>query len=214
MNDLEKSIYYEAQFGKCLNRAYRMQIARRKASETARENGKEFVDVYTPLLERIKQEKAIYRKLSDTYFAKHKQNPIEFDEDGVINLANAIVERAAMDYEMALCKNNRKSLSEIETFAKDNAGFYTRTDVERILARIRKAHEEFKQYAHENIAAIVKTTDEFKKHPFHAEFNDARNHNRCPLCGMGLFVKKRYNGGGYLVACGGCSLTEAVTLKQ
>ena len=216
MTDFEKSMYYEGQFGKCLNRAYYLQIARRKAAEKARESRKAFVDVYTPQLDRIKEEKKIYRKLSDAYYEKHKQLPIEFDEDAVIRLANAIVERAALDYEAALCKGNSKVITEVETFAKDNAGFYTRTDVERILARIRKAHKEFKQYAYDNIASIIETTDRInrkKKHNY-VEFNDKCNHNRCPLCGMGLYIKKRYNGGGYLVACGGCSLTEAVTLKQ
>ena len=207
MNYLEQSLAYEAKYGAVSNRIHDLITKRRKAADEARRNGKEFCDVYTPLIMAYRKRKAEYRKQADEAFAKYKGEHTEIDEDAVNDLLNEMIIRAALDYEMALSKGNDRVVYEIEQFAE------SAPKVKYIFDRIRSAQRDFKKVTRSNIISIIKTTDEFRdERKGSKEYSDKKNPNRCPLCGAGLYIKQRKNGGVFIVGCSGCSLTEVVKL--
>lgn len=202
------SLDYEAKYGEAIGNIVKLQIQRNRAMDEAARRGEEFSDVYTPLIVLEKQKKARFRELSDKAWAMYKKCQVpSIDKKDCDEIINAVIIRAALDYENALSKRDAKAIKELETFASDNAKVFA------IFQKIKTAHLMFKRDAHKDIFDIIDITRKIRSKNRYADVNTKTNPHRCPLCGNGVYIKRRV-GDSFIVGCGGCSLTEPVRLRQ
>ncbi len=217
--DDDESLISDGEYSMILERAYGEVtniIVEYKAKIKAKrieclENGEKEPFHLRMVLDSLQNLAMDYRKRSDEYFLKSKKNE-ELDPKGIENLANAIIERMALDYETAICEKDEGALNEIRNFAEKKANRYTDLNVDEILSRISSAHKRFKRKSHEEIVDIIEMTNKFRKSKY--AFSEKNNPHRCPLCGGGMYVKSRLKSNSYLVGCTGCNLTEVVTIRS
>ena len=207
MNYLDVSMHYEGQYGLVTSRIVALQFERNKDREIARLTGREPNPAYTEEIERLKVRKAELRKKSDDAFLRHRAKA-ELDYDGIINLAVAVGEQMAMDYEDALSKGKQAVIDEVEAYAGKDGNLYN------ALTRIRAAHKRFVEMAHKNIFGIVAQTEAIEKIHDKSGFKSQRNPYRCPLCNGGVYAKSKTKSDIYVVGCTGCFLTEVVTVNS
>lgn len=122
---------------------------------------------------------------------------------GLERLANAVLAKAAYDYEVALCGGFPDSEAEmllIEKFAKSGAEVYTTLDFSEVLKKIRKIHQETWKPLAEKIAPELREEDRPKYK------------TKCPLCGGGLYYVHS-KGQSDLVRCTTCGLFHQIRKK-
>lgn len=122
---------------------------------------------------------------------------------GLERLANAVLAKAAYDYEVALCGGFPDSEAEmllIEKFAKSGAEVYTTLDFSEVLKKIAKIHQETWKPLAEKIAPELREEDRPKYK------------TKCPLCGGGLYYVHS-KGQNDLVRCTTCGLFHRVKKK-
>lgn len=164
---------------------------------------------YDLVINVINEAKDRFKADSDQLW-KQAENRCRLDDDGVENLLNAVIQRAALDYELAL--SNRgfpDAIREVEEFFRGDADVFTKADVTEVPRRIRMAHRRFVEIAHDQIADIIRETKENRK----AGRDMCDNSVRCPLCGGGVYEYGVPYNGRHQVRCTGCNLSESVKLK-
>lgn len=205
MTDLERSMMLERSFADVSHEIFEVKSRNAIEAERARKDGRE--PRFIPMDELIRS-KNLFRAASDAAFIKHKAtHPI--NDHGVEELAFAIMERAALDYELALCSDNEYAgdvLSEIEEFAEKYGSKYTTLDFPELLERICEKHERFVNKAHRDIESILDYVVNNKS----KRFRRKKNPNKCPLCGGGMYIKGSTNGKRLRVVCTSCELSEYV----
>jgi hypothetical protein len=144
---------------------------------------------------------------------KEAERKSELHEPAVEALANAVIQKAAEDYECALCgKGFAAEKIRIEKFAEEGAEAYTKLDLDSVLARIRAAHPEFVKTARKNVEDIVADTKRIRD--AHDDVRSKAKH-RCPLCGGGLFAYgKNKNKNIVVIRCTGCEFVEAIPYEN
>ena len=212
MTYFEISMYYEREYGIVSGQLTELQSKRSRYEEEARAQGKTPNQYYTEEIKKLKAQKNAFRKLSDDAFKEHKRTHDVINTEGAIELANAILTKAAQDYEEAICEKNEKSKQEIEDFAEEHGYLYTELDVPGILSRIRTDQKRFAKKAHNDIFSIIETTNTLRRKRLN--MNDESNPHNCPLCGGKMFIKTRTKTDTYMVGCTGCMLTEVVTIRS
>lgn len=212
MTYMQISMMYEAEYGSVSSLIMRLLGERVKETELAMRERREPDPAYTEQIEWLKERKAKLRKLSDNAFEAHRRTHNEFDSFGATELGNAILERAALDYENALCKKDERTKAEVERFANETAYLYTDLDPNAILWRIREKHKEFVRLAHSRVRSIAEVTEKIRKQRRH-DFSSEENENRCPLCGGGMYIKHHLKSDLVLIGCTGCSLSEVVKYR-
>lgn len=123
---------------------------------------------------------------------------------GLERLANAVLEKAAYDYEAALCGGFPDSEGEmrlIEKFAVCGAEVYTTLDFSEVLGQIRRVYRDEWRPTAERIAPELRK----EVRP--------RYHTKCPLCGGGLYYVHS-KGQSDLVRCTTCGLFYLVKKKK
>lgn len=213
MTELETSMLYEAAYseiGALIDIIRHKQI---KNADAARKDGEEPSQHYKVVLKSLKNAQEGLRKKSDDAFIRHKNALKDVNDDGIENLANAVIARAAEDYELALCHNDFEAQGAIEDFAKTNAKLYTTLDVMYVLNRINSSYKRFQKKAHNEIESLIVDTAYLKKNRDHDGISSKRNPHRCPLCQGGMYVRLKLKKNQYLVGCTSCLLTEVVTLR-
>lgn len=210
ISDKEYSMILERAYGEVTNIIVEYKAKIKAKRMECLENGEKEPFHLRMVLDSLENLAKEYRKRSDEYFLKSKSN--ELDQDGIENLANAIIERMALDYETALCEKDDGALNEIRNFAEKKAYRYTDLDVEDILTRISANHKKFKKKAHDDIVDIIDMTNKFRRQKY--AFSEKNNPYRCPLCGGGMYVKSKLKSNSFLVGCTGCALTEVVTVRS
>lgn len=201
------SLDYEAKYGDAIGKIVKLQHQRNRAMDEAARKGEEFNNVYTPLILSERKKKNLYRELADNAWKIYRElQAPPLDRKDCDELLNAVIIRAALDYEDALSKRNDKAIRELEIFASDNAKVYV------IFQKIKTAHLMFKRDAHRDIFDIIDVTKKIRSKDRYADMNTKNNPHRCPLCGNGIYIKRRV-GDNFIVGCGGCSLTESVRLR-
>lgn len=211
ISDGEYSMILERAYGEVTNIIVEYKARLKAKRMECLENGEKEPYHLRMVLDSLDNLAREYRKRSDEYFLKSKDNA-ELDRAGVENLANAIIERMALDYETAICEKDEGTINEIRNFAEKKAYLYTNLNAEDILSRIAVAHKKFCEIARENIKDILQVTETFRKK--RDAFSEKNNPYRCPLCGGGMYVKTKYKSNSYLVGCTGCALTEVVTIRS
>lgn len=211
ISDSEYSMILERAYGEITNVIvdYKSRIKAKKAD--CLENGEKepyHLRLVSDALENIARE---FRERSDEYFARSKKGK-EINPQGAENLANAIIERMALDYETALCEKDDGAIFELQDFARNKAYKYTNLDVDAVLERIASAHKAFKAKAQKNVIEINEMTKKFRTKRY--AFSERNNPFRCPLCGGGMYVKTQMKSNSFLIGCTGCNLTEVVTIRS
>ena len=141
---------------------------------------------------------------------KQAEERCRLDDEGVENLLNGVIQRAALDYELAL--SNRgfpDSIREIENFFLGDADVFTKADVSQVPKRIRMARQRFVEIAHDHINEIIEETKVNRA----ARRDMLDNTYRCPLCGGGMYEWGKAYNGRHQIRCTGCNLAESVKVK-
>lgn len=211
MSDMEYSMIMERAYGEITNLIYQYKARAKQFISAAKENGEKEPYHFRLVLDALDTVAKDFRKRSDDAFREHTLTT-DMDEDGMMNLKNAVIERAALDYEAALCNGDDGVMNELHNFAECKAHMYTDTDTEDIFQRIRERHKLFKDKAHDEIDGIVEMTKQFRKK--RDAFSEKNNPHRCPLCGGGMYIRSKLKSNSYLVGCTWCNLSEVVTVYQ
>lgn len=211
ISDMEYSMILERAYGEMTNLIHEYKVRAKQFIKAAMENGEKEPYHFRLVLDALDIVAKDFRKRSDDAFREHTLTT-DMDEDGMMNLKNAIIERAALDYETALCEKDEGAMNELHNFAERKAHMYTDADTEEILDRIRERHKLFKDKAHDEIDGIVEMTEQFRKK--RDAFSEKNNPHRCPLCGGGMYIRSKLKSNSYLVGCTGCNLSEVVTVYQ
>ena len=176
----------------------------------SKKNGEEADRALAVIVEYLKADANAFRTKSDMFWEKADKVSEKHDE-GYRRLADAIIERAASDYEVALCgAGNEKERKLIELFAIDGAEKYTRLDLEAVLQRIKRVHPKFVKLCWEKGKQIRDETRDARKKK--RDINE--NTVRCPLCGRALYAWGPTARGLQTIRCCGCSFQETVTIKD
>lgn len=134
------------------------------------------------------------------------------DDKHIIDLFNAVVINAALDYESALSRGGaagEKEQREIERFAESETSYrYSGTDFSSVLARIRRCHKQFEQMVQDKGEDIIEDTAK------HRKINSQKKGNtrfdkatyRCPLCGGGIYHFGTPINNVYNIRCSSCNL--------
>ncbi|MBR3239494.1 MAG: hypothetical protein IKF99_13755 [Oscillospiraceae bacterium] len=123
---------------------------------------------------------------------------------GLQRLANAVLAKAAYDYEVALCGGFPDSDSEImmiEKFANHGAEMYTTLDFSEVLWRVRTVYKE------EWLPTVKKIVPELR------EEKTRHFRHKCPLCGGGLYYVHA-KGQSDLIRCTSCGLFHTVKKER
>lgn len=143
-----------------------------------------------------------YRNGADTGWNNARKYTSVTDEP-YENLANAIIERAVLDYEIALSYGDKATKYSIEEFAAGELCYsLTKLNVTEQLAIVKQQAEEYFKLVRKNYKAISAESAALRKagKPF-----DRFGKYRCPLCGGRIYEfqrarsRKEYH-------CTGCAL--------
>lgn len=205
VNDyMQKSLVFERAWY-MVNTVMRSIGAERKENtKEAARNGELPDESYNIVLADLRRIKKEYRKKSEELWNKAKQ--ISGVDDSVYDrLANAVIERAAIDYEIAISAGNAGRMAELESFARsDYADDLTKCDVPAILQKIRYAWPGWKAYVTENAEDIAADTIELRRK--RTSNIEAKFKYRCPFCGGGLNMYSRaVKNEGRRFVCSGCA---------
>lgn len=140
---------------------------------------------------------------ADEYWKKMEQTTEKFGP-GLERLANAVLAKAAYDYEAALCGGFVDSEAEIhliEKFATCGAELYTTMDFSEILGKIRRVYRD--QWK----PLVEKVIPELRKE------SKPRYLHKCPLCGGGLYYIHG-KGQSDLIRCTTCGLFHTVKKER
>ena len=129
---------------------------RNENEREARRNGTEPDKSFQVVIDVLSDAKKRFEKESNRLW-KLAENNAEISDTSIENLCNAVIQRAALDYETSICGGGSEGeRSKIERFAEDGADSYTAIDFESVLSRIRNAQPKFKKIAKEHVMEIVK----------------------------------------------------------
>lgn len=147
--------------------------------------------------------KAKYRAASDKAIKRAKDAARVTDEP-YENLANAVVERAVLDYEIALSFDDKGGQLAIENFARSElCSVLTKLDVKAQLEIVKEKADAFQKYVRENCKAISTESAALRKAGKHIEIYGKY---KCPLCGGRLYEFTRGNRRKREYHCSGCAL--------
>ncbi len=197
----------QARIGAAMNQLSR---ERNKEYEECRRTGEEPDRAYDIALQQMKSARESLRRTGDRLWREAEQKANIYPP-AVENLANAIVERAVYDYEMALSgigKNLHRN--DVERFARDDAEGYTSIDLNQILRKVREAYPIFSATVREHGDEIIRETRKNREDHINMELNTYK----CPLCGGALYAYgKASREHVQRINCTGCSLSGAYVIK-
>lgn len=168
--------------------------------EMSKETGEPVDPAYGILAADLDGLKRAYRTKSDELWLQWEKSADHYDE-GYDRLFMAIMERAVLDYEAALCGHG----SEEEKRMIEKLG------MKSILGRVRKAHPEFVKVCHEKGKQIWDETQEARRK---RKDIDEWNTVTCPLCGHPLYAFGKLIGGSATIKCTGCAFSEVVCIAD
>ena len=175
------------------------------------ENGEELDESYDILLKDLRLIETSYNVESKRLWDMAEKKA-EWTRHAVEGLANAIVQKAVEDYEMAISGTQCESeMSSLERFAEecDNGEYVlTKIKVKDLLAKVRKGHEKFVRHAKTFGDDIIAETAAIRKK--HGDITESRY--RCPMCGGALYTESQH--GVHRVVCTGCYLSQVVKVEK
>lgn len=155
------------------------------------------------LIEDLEKLKGDYRKKAEESWAKVKASARVSDEP-YQSLANAIVERAVLDYEIALSTGDKDTQASIEAFAAGDFCYtLTKLDITEQLGVIKARAADFQKLVRENYKEIAADSAKLRKAGKPLE---RFSKYRCPLCGGRIFEAARPRSKRREYHCSGCAL--------
>ena len=200
---LKRSLVYERARARIEEAA--QQISRERLEHIAEiaVSGEEYDRSFDVALDELRSVKNRLGAKSDELWARMKECGESFGP-GLERLANAVLAKAAYDYEVALCDGFPDSAAEmmlIEKFAVCGAEAYTTLDFTEVLGQIRRVYREEWKPTVERIIPELRQ----EKQP--------KYKTRCPLCGGGLYYVHSKNQND-LVRCTTCGLYYQIKPKK
>ena len=200
---LRRSLIYERAKTRIEEAAQKVARDRKAHLTEIAETGEDFDESYDLALSELRGIQHQLGAKADEYWARMEKET-EMFMPGLERLANAVLESAAYDYEVALCDGFPDSAAEmrlIEIFAERGAEVYTTLDFSEVLGQIRRVyHEEWRP-------KVEKLVPELHDEP------KPRFRHKCPLCGGGLYYV-HCKGETDLVRCTTCGLFYQVKKKK
>lgn len=200
---LKKSLVYERAKVRIEEAAQRVAHARKAHLEEIAATGEAFDESYDVAFQELTALKHRLGAKADEYWARMEACTEKFGP-GLERLANAVLAKAAYDYETALCGgfvDNAAEIHLIEKFAEGRASIFTTTDFPGILKKIRRVYSD-------DWIPLVKSV--------HKELRDEGKPKykiKCPLCGGGLYYV-HCKGQSDTVRCTTCGLFYLVKEKK
>lgn len=194
---LRKSLIYERARTIIEEAAQKVSRDRKTHLQTIAESGEEYDRAFDVALDGLRGLQHEFGAKSDKLWKQMEAVTPKFGP-GLERLANAVLEAAAYDYEVALCDGFHDSKAEIymiEKFASCGAEAYTTLNFFDVLDRIRKVYEA-------EWLPMVKTIL-----PDLASGKAPTQKTSCPLCGGGLYFSRNRASGGGAVRCTTCGLS-------
>lgn len=200
---LKRALIYERAKSRIEEAAQRVSAERKKHLEEIAVSGGEFDLSYDLALSEMHGLRNQLGAKADALWKQMEEITPKFGP-GLERLANAVLAKAAYDYESALCGGFPDCESEIhliEKFARECASIYTTADFPGVLERIRRVyHEEWLPM----VKGIYKDLREERKPKYST---------KCVLCGGGLYYVHS-KGPNDLVRCTTCGLFYPVIDKK
>lgn len=200
---LKRSLIYERAKSRIEEAAQKVARDRKAHIETIAVTGEDFDASYDVAISELNGLKNQLGAKADALWKQMEEVMPKFGP-GLERLANAVLAKAAYDYETALCGgfvDNAAEIHLIEKFAEGRASIFTTTDFLGILKKIRRVYSD-------DWIPLVKSV--------HKELRDEGKPKykiKCPLCGGGLYyVHSR--GPDDIVRCTTCGLFYLVKEKK
>lgn len=208
---MAQSMAYEraqARVGDAMNKLSR---ERNKAYDECRETGETLDPSYDLALQAMKTAREELRRTGNRLW-KQAEQTADIYPPAVENLANAVVERAVYDYEMALSgAGNALHRADVERFARDGAEAYTGIDLKQVLRKCREAYPIFAAMVREHGDEIIQETRRNREKHINLELNTYK----CPMCGGALYAYGTAPRDGLQrINCTGCSFTGTYAVDE
>lgn len=200
---LKQSLIYERAKSRIEEATQKVARDRRAHMETIAVTGEDFDASYDVAISELNGLKNQLGAKADALWKQMEQTTEKFGP-GLERLANAVLAKAAYDYEAALCGGFPDSEAEmrlIEKFAVQGAEMYTTLDFSEVLWRIRTVYKE------EWLPTVKKIVPELR------EEKTRRFRNKCQLCGGGLYYVHA-KGQSDLIRCTSCGLFYTVKKER
>lgn len=143
----------------------------------------------------------------------HAETLADVSETAAANACNAVIQKAAEDYEAALCGNGsdcERDIILIEKFMQEGSSAYTTINCVDVLERIRAAQPLFREKAKKHIVDIKADTVKNR----HVSGGNRRSRYKCPLCGGGMYAYGHAKYGMQQVRCTGCYLYATIQMNK
>lgn len=200
---LKRSLIYERAKSMVEEAAQKVARDRKAHLKKIAETNEEFDPAYDLAFQELRAVQNQLGAKADELWKQMEQTTEKFGP-GLQRLANAVLEKAAYDYEVALCEGFTDSEAEmrlIEKFAVQGAEMYTTLDFSEVLWRIRTVCKE------EWLPTVKKIVPELR------EEKTRRFRNKCALCGGGLYYVHA-KGQSDLIRCTSCGLFYTVKKER
>jgi len=196
---VKQSLIYERACSRISNIINTILGEKNRDAEMSKETGEAVDESYQVLADALIKVRNEFRARSDELWKQAEDSTDRYDS-GYENLFNAVVIKAAQDYEEALCGlENERSKQILEMFLP-----------KRFVDPIRRAKPKFSKIVKERGEDILKETREVRKRD-----GDLRENSiKCPLCGCGLYAWGSNQGGLQKIKCTGCSLFDFAYIKE
>lgn len=200
---LKKALIFERARAMIEEAAQKVSRDRRDHLDEIAVTGEAFDPAFDVALDELRGVKNRLGAKSDELWARMKECGESFGP-GLERLANAVLAKAAYDYEVALCggfTDNAAEMMLIEKFAANGAEVYSTLDFAEVLGQIRRVYrEEWKP-------TVEKIIPELRQE------GRPKYKTKCPLCGGGLYYVHSKNMND-LVRCTTCGLFYRVKEKK
>jgi len=194
------SLAYERAYSRISRMLNDLLTEKNEDANKAKETGEPADVSYQILTALFIKLKKYLRKKSDDLWEEAEKSTDKF-ASGYDRLFTAIMERAVLDYEAALCgSGNASERKQIELLGMGS-----------ILSKVRKAHPKFVEIARENSKKIWDETQEARKKDLDI---DEHNTLKCPLCGHTLYAYGKLIGGSATIKCTGCAFSVVVPVED
>lgn len=200
---LKRSLIYERAKSMVEEAAQKVARDRKAHLKKIAETNEEFDQAYDLAFQELRAVQNQLGAKADELWKQMEQTTEKFGP-GLQRLANAVLEKAAYDYEVALCEGFSDSEAEmrlIEKFAVQGAEMYTTLDFSEVLWRIRTVYKD------EWLPTVKKIVPELR------EEKTRRFRNKCALCGGGLYYVHA-KGQSDLIRCTSCGLFYTVKKER
>lgn len=200
---LKRSLIYERAKSRVEEMAQKVARERKAHLMEIAVTGEEFDQSYDLAYQELQGISNQFGAKADELWKQMEQTTEKFGP-GLERLANAVLAKAAYDYEAALCGGFPDSEAEIhliEKFAVQGAEMYTTLDFSEVLFRIRTVYKE------EWLPTVKKIVPELR------EEKTRHFRHKCPLCGGGLYYVHA-KGQSDLIRCTSCGLFYTVKKER